>query len=393
MAYTNSWDETAPAGTDAISSGDNEIRQFKLDIRERLNTLLAGGSALANNTDPMALNETTVVGDGGEEDISIRFDGNAQDWHIGIDDSADALVIGLGSVLGATEQLSFTTTTITFNEDGGNYDFRIESVNNPSMFLVDAGENTVSIGGAAPTSHGVDFIVQPPARTADANEEYYVVAIIPTTAVTIPSGSTSALVASLYISKPTATPTGILTAAATLYIKEPADAGNSNYAIWVDAGNVRFDGDLELPAGGITTTKSVSGTSFDGLIVENTSGGISDGARIRLIAANPGGDPYISFSSGAQVISVGIDQSDSDLFKISDASTLGSNDRLTMDTSQFVLGLDLNIAGNFIVGTEMTAPGAPGSNQGRIYFEDTGGKTQLMVIFASGAAQQIAVEP
>lgn len=37
-SYTNSWNESTPAGTDPISLGDNEIRQLKVDIRERLNT-------------------------------------------------------------------------------------------------------------------------------------------------------------------------------------------------------------------------------------------------------------------------------------------------------------------------------------------------------------------
>jgi len=49
---------------------------------------------------------------------------------------------------------------------------------------------------------------------------------------------------------------------------------------------------------------------------------------------------------------------------------------------------------DFIEGTEMTAPAAPAANKGRLYFEDNGsGKTRLMVIFPSGAAQQIAIEP
>lgn len=36
MPHTNAWDETSPAGTDLISTGDNAIRQFKLDVRERM---------------------------------------------------------------------------------------------------------------------------------------------------------------------------------------------------------------------------------------------------------------------------------------------------------------------------------------------------------------------
>lgn len=44
--------------------------------------------------------------------------------------------------------------------------------------------------------------------------------------------------------------------------------------------------------------------------------------------------------------------------------------------------------------TEMTAPAAPAANGARIYAEDNGaGKTRLMVKFATGAAQQIAIEP
>jgi len=36
MAHTNAWNEASPAGTDLISNGDNEIRQMKQDIRERM---------------------------------------------------------------------------------------------------------------------------------------------------------------------------------------------------------------------------------------------------------------------------------------------------------------------------------------------------------------------
>lgn len=43
---------------------------------------------------------------------------------------------------------------------------------------------------------------------------------------------------------------------------------------------------------------------------------------------------------------------------------------------------------------EQTAPSAPSTNNVRIYAEDNGaGKTRLMARFASGAAQQIAIEP
>jgi hypothetical protein len=50
--------------------------------------------------------------------------------------------------------------------------------------------------------------------------------------------------------------------------------------------------------------------------------------------------------------------------------------------------------GDFIQLTEETAPAAPASNKVRIYAQDNGaGKTQLMARFATGAAQQIALQP
>jgi len=43
---------------------------------------------------------------------------------------------------------------------------------------------------------------------------------------------------------------------------------------------------------------------------------------------------------------------------------------------------------------EMTAPSAPSADRVRIYAEDNGsGKTRLMALFATGVAQQIAIEP
>jgi hypothetical protein len=51
-------------------------------------------------------------------------------------------------------------------------------------------------------------------------------------------------------------------------------------------------------------------------------------------------------------------------------------------------------AGESLQFTEMTAPAAPAANQVRIYAEDDGtGKTRLMALFATGVAQQIAIQP
>ena len=58
-----------------------------------------------------------------------------------------------------------------------------------------------------------------------------------------------------------------------------------------------------------------------------------------------------------------------------------------IDSSTFILR-------GYLEGTEIIAPSAGAANTGRLFFQDNGaGKTQLMVIFATGAAQQIAIQP
>jgi len=70
-------------------------------------TLSATGGVTINGTTP-----TLTIGDAGAEDAKIVFDGNAQDYHIGLDDSADSLIIGKGSALGTTTSMAFDANGI-----------------------------------------------------------------------------------------------------------------------------------------------------------------------------------------------------------------------------------------------------------------------------------------
>jgi hypothetical protein len=51
-----------------------------------------------------------TIGDASAADKKILFDGNAQDYHIGLDDSTDSLTIGLGSALGTTSHMVINAT-------------------------------------------------------------------------------------------------------------------------------------------------------------------------------------------------------------------------------------------------------------------------------------------
>ena len=50
---------------------------------------------------------TLTIGDAGDEDSKIVFDGAAQDYYIGLDDTDDDLKIGLGSAVGTTDHMVF----------------------------------------------------------------------------------------------------------------------------------------------------------------------------------------------------------------------------------------------------------------------------------------------
>ena len=51
-----------------------------------------------------------TIGDASAADKKILFDGNAQDFHIGLDDSTDSLTIGKGSTLGTTSHMVIDST-------------------------------------------------------------------------------------------------------------------------------------------------------------------------------------------------------------------------------------------------------------------------------------------
>lgn len=57
------------------------------------------------SVDSATIKGDTTIGDASATDKKILFDGNAQDFHIGLDDSNDSLTIGLGSTLGTTSHM------------------------------------------------------------------------------------------------------------------------------------------------------------------------------------------------------------------------------------------------------------------------------------------------
>jgi len=125
-------DYASTTGTSVVlvqgASADDVVEIIAFDVFSVADTVSAGSggsfggnigiggtlSVTGNVISPITLGGATptlTIGDAGAEDAKIVFDGNAQDYHIGLDDSGDGLVIGKGSALG-------TTTSMLFDANG-----------------------------------------------------------------------------------------------------------------------------------------------------------------------------------------------------------------------------------------------------------------------------------
>ena len=87
--------------------------------------LLIKDGGISGDVSLIGTTPTFTIGDAGAEDATLLFDGNAQDYHVGLDDTSDSLVIGLGSALGTTPAMTINSSqVVTFAQntvfpDGG----------------------------------------------------------------------------------------------------------------------------------------------------------------------------------------------------------------------------------------------------------------------------------
>ena len=137
------------SGTTAISASEAELNL--LDGKTSLGDASGPGSATDNaiarfdGTGGKTLQNSTVtisddppvvtVGDGTAEDIAVKFDGNAKDFYIALDDSADKLVVGEGSTVGTNSILTITDDTVTLG-DGAAVDTKIVYDGNAKDFYI-----------------------------------------------------------------------------------------------------------------------------------------------------------------------------------------------------------------------------------------------------------------
>ena len=94
-------DGIGSVGDDLSLVSDGSIVNFGVNSEISLTHVHNSGLTLASSVGAT----TFKIGRAGATDAKVIFDGNAQNYHIGVDDTNDSLVIGLGDTLGTTDSM------------------------------------------------------------------------------------------------------------------------------------------------------------------------------------------------------------------------------------------------------------------------------------------------
>jgi len=185
--YISQLVNTNPTASDPVSQGDDHLRLIKAVLQTQFTTLGAaavtttaaelnlldgitavgdasgpgsstdnaiarfsgtGGKTLQNSTVTISDDPPVVkIGDGTAEDTTILFDGNAKDFYVALDDTADKLVIGEGSTVGTNSIMTITDDTVTIG-DGSTVDTYLNFDGNAADYRIgiDDGTDTLEIG-------------------------------------------------------------------------------------------------------------------------------------------------------------------------------------------------------------------------------------------------------
>ena len=198
--YISQLTATNPTASDPVSQGDDHLRLIKSVLQSQFTTLgaaavtttaaelnlLDGKTAVGDASGPgsstdnaiarfdgtsgKTLQNSTVtisddppvvkIGDGTAEDTTILFDGNAKDFYVALDDSADKLVIGEGSTVGTNSIMTITDDTVTIG-DGAAADTYLNFDGNAQDYRIglDDGTDKLEVGVGAAHGTTISFTV------------------------------------------------------------------------------------------------------------------------------------------------------------------------------------------------------------------------------------------
>ena len=335
-----------------IYARTQDVTESTIDGRLDIETYLNGTSYITAgfwNNDLHLIRHLEMSYDASAQDSMIWWDGNEIDLHIGLDDSANELSMGVGTVLG-------TTTGITIGKV-------------PSSILTTA---TIGIG----RSSGINNLVaiRPGATLTAANAEASMIyseqgTINWTNAsggdATVAIQSAMALRTQAWAG---ASNTLTFTEAATLWIEGAPTDSDANvtitnpYALWVDSGTSRFDGAVDvyglLSAGAFASTgdaaieigrgRNGSGNAYIDLVTDAST--YTDyGFRIIKGSGANGNTSIVHRGTGALYIIT--DEAASTIFQNNSSETLRIRDNGSIyindsDNGKMTVGLTINQASN-----------------------------------------------
>jgi hypothetical protein len=183
-----------------------------------------------------------TLGAAAATDVDLTFDGNAQDFYIGLDDSLDDLVIGVGAVVGSNVGIQM--------DQGARVGFGTTPLGN-SLTLFGGSMTSSGIGTSA------DGVRINPVLTATTGDTAFLAHLsaggIGSGAITTQGAmETIGVVATAYFKEPAITVGSgdTVTTAATVYIVDaPTEGSTNNDALRVAAGTSWFGGVTTFSAG------------------------------------------------------------------------------------------------------------------------------------------------
>jgi hypothetical protein len=152
-------------GEEDVAIKFNGVKDFYIANDDSADKLVIGeGSTVGTNNILTITDDTVTLGDGAAADTALVFDGNAKDFYVALDDSADKLVIGEGSTVGTNNILTITDDTVTLG-DGAAVDTSIVFDGNAQDFYIglDDSADDLIIGSGS-------TVGSTPAITIDENQ-------------------------------------------------------------------------------------------------------------------------------------------------------------------------------------------------------------------------------
>jgi len=133
---------------------DGNAKDFYVALDDSADKLVIGeGSTVGTNPILTITDDTVTLGDGAAVDTAIVFDGNAKDFYVALDDSVDKLIIGEGSTVGTNEILSITDDTVTIG-DGAAVDTYLNFDGNAVDYRIGLDDGTDKLEIGAGVAHG-----------------------------------------------------------------------------------------------------------------------------------------------------------------------------------------------------------------------------------------------